>query len=93
MPYQLPPPCHPQFFKYFKSIYLSINPSSSIFFCQSINRPLPFPKYQYLIAADPGAGIGPYLDLKSKAIKFKQSLVMATMKKAFSDSLNDDMWL
>ena len=31
MPYQLPPPCYPQFFKYFKSIYLSINPSSSIF--------------------------------------------------------------
>ena len=32
----------PNFFKYFKlSIYLSINPSSSIFFCQSINRPLP----------------------------------------------------
>ena len=40
-----------------QSIYLSINPSSSIFFCQSINRPLPFPTYQYIIAADPGAGI------------------------------------
>ena len=38
--------CYPQFFKYFQfSIYLSINPSGSIFFCQSIDRPLPFPKY------------------------------------------------
>ena len=55
MPYQLPPLCYPQFFKYFKSIY----PSSSIFICQSINQPLPFPKYQYIIAADPGAGISP----------------------------------
>ena len=36
---------------------LSIYPSSSIFFCQSINRPIPLPKYQYIIAADPGAGI------------------------------------
>ena len=41
------------------SIYQSINPSSSIFFCQSINRPLPFPKYQYINTADPGDGIGP----------------------------------
>ena len=40
---------------FFKSIYLS----SSIFICHSINQPLPFPKYQYIIAADPGAGIGP----------------------------------
>ena len=40
-------------------MYLSINPSSSIFSCQSINRPLPFRKYQYIIAADPGAGISP----------------------------------
>ena len=66
MPYQLPPPCYPPFFKYFKSIhpsihphiYLFINPSSSIFFCQSFNWPLLFPKYQYIIAADPGASIG-----------------------------------
>ena len=56
MPYQLPLPCYPQFFKYLN--YLSINPSSSIFFCQSINQPLPFPKYQFIIAADQGAGIG-----------------------------------
>ena len=40
------------------SIFLSINRSSSIFICQSINWPLPFPKYQYIIAADPGDGIG-----------------------------------
>ena len=40
-------------------ICLSINPFSSIFFCQTINRPLPFPKYQYIIAADRGAGSGP----------------------------------
>ena len=63
MPYQLQPLCLPQFILYFYlSIYLSIhlsnNQSSSIFFCQSINWPLPFPKYQYIIAADPGAGIG-----------------------------------
>ena len=57
MPYQLPPPCYPQFFKYFK-LSLSTYPSSSIFICQSINRPLPFPKYQSIIAADRGAGIG-----------------------------------
>ena len=50
----------PIFYKYFKSI----NPSSSIFFCQSINRPLPFPKYRYIIAADPGAGIGLVLIVK-----------------------------
>ena len=58
----------PPFFKYCKlslylsiyhsTLYLSINPSSSIFICQSINRPLPFPKNQYIIAADQGAGIG-----------------------------------
>ena len=45
MPYKLSPP---QFFKYFKSFY----PSSSICICQSINQPLPFPKCQYIIAAD-----------------------------------------
>ena len=41
-------------------IYLS----SSIFICQSINRPLPFPKNQYIIAADPGPGIGLVFKLK-----------------------------
>ena len=35
-----------------------LNLSSSIFICHSINQPLPFLKYQYIIAADPGAGIG-----------------------------------
>ena len=51
MPYQLPPPCYPHF--------LSIlNLSISIFICRSINQPLPFPKCQYRIAADPGASIG-----------------------------------
>ena len=51
MPYQLPPPCYPHF--------LSIlNLSISIFICRSINQPLPFPKCQYIIAADPGASIG-----------------------------------
>ena len=60
MPYQLTPPCYPQFLNILNlSIYPSIYLSSSIFFCQSINQPLPFPKYQYIIAADPGAGIGP----------------------------------
>ena len=82
MPYQLPPPCYPKFFKFFKlslylsisiylSIYISINPFSSIFICQSINSPSPFPKYQYIIAADPGAGIGlvstsPYIQDKCR---------------------------
>ena len=46
------------------SIYISINPFSSIFICQSINSPSPFPKYQYIIAADPGAGIGLVLNLE-----------------------------
>ena len=41
---------------FLKKIKLSL--SSSIFICQSINRPLPFPKYQSIIAADRGAGIG-----------------------------------
>ena len=50
----------------YRSIYLSINPSSSIIFCQSINRPHPFPKYQYIISADPGASIGPCSDWKAQ---------------------------
>ena len=50
MPYQLPPPSYPQFFKYFKSIYLSLSIYQLTF---------PFPKYQYIIDPDPGAGIGP----------------------------------
>ena len=44
MPYQLPPLCYPQ------SIHISIHPSIRIFICQSINEPLPFPKYQYIMA-------------------------------------------
>ena len=47
LPYQLPPSCYPIFLNYH---YLSINPSSSIL---SINQSVPFPKYQYIIAADP----------------------------------------
>ena len=51
----------------YPSIYLSITLSifhstlsTSIHLAVflSINRPLPYPKYQYIIAADPGAGIG-----------------------------------
>ena len=40
------------------SLYLSITVSSSISICQSINQPLPLPKYQYIITADPGGSIG-----------------------------------
>ena len=49
------PPTHPSTHP---PIHPSIHPSSSIFICQSINQPLPFPKYQYIVAADPGAGVG-----------------------------------
>ena len=49
----------PIILNYHCTLYLTIYPSGSIFICQSINRPLPFSKYQYIIAADPGAGIGP----------------------------------
>ena len=67
MPYQLHHHATPNFLNIlnylsnvslFLSITLSINPSSSIFICQSINRPLTFPKYQYIIATDLGAIIG-----------------------------------
>ena len=73
MPYQLPPPCYPQFFKYFKSIYLSIY--LAVFFLSIY----PFPKYQYIIAADLGAGISPCClfntkDMKHCSIKFRQWL-------------------
>ena len=41
------------------SLYtLSLNPSSSIIICQSIKRPLPFPKYQFIIEADIEASLG-----------------------------------
>ena len=63
MPYQLPPPCYPQFFKYFKSIYLSIY--LAVFFLSIY----PFPKYQYIIAADLGAGISPCCLFNTKDMK------------------------
>ena len=44
--------------------YLSIYLSSSIYICQSINWPLPLPKFQYIIASDSGAGIAVLLFLK-----------------------------
>ena len=47
-------------------LYHYIFPSSSIFICQSINQPLPFPKYQDIIAADPGTGIGLVLSVSKK---------------------------
>ena len=63
MPYQLPPPCYRQFFlnilnlSIYWSIYLSIH--LALFLLSIYHQHLPFPKYQYIITADPWAGIGP----------------------------------
>ena len=53
------------------TLYLSHYISSSISICQSINRPLPFPKFQYIIAAEPGASISlvlTVLELKASTL-------------------------
>ena len=46
------------FVSIYLSLYLSTYPSIYLAVFLSINWPLPFPKFQYIIAADPGAGIG-----------------------------------
>ena len=54
MPYQLPPPCYPQFFKI--SIYPSIH--LAVFFSVNLSIDLFHSLNINIIAADPGAGIG-----------------------------------
>ena len=63
---------------HFIYLTLSIYLPSSISICQSINRPLPFPKYKYMIAADPGASIGLVLLLfiAYSSFSFNRALVI-----------------
>ena len=93
----------PPFFKYCKlslylsiyhsTLYLSINPSSSIFICQSINRPLPFPKNQYIIAADPGPGIGLVFKLKGLKGQPEHYLWLVSSQAGLNSSKQEDTLL